>query len=116
MKKTILKLLSGAIMLSTLGASIPAMALDSNPANFEKENSAEESFQTSEIYWFEEALNLQRENAIDIQYDEEDDAFAVTPWFDGIPGAPVITLASNQDENGEEESDLVIESLSISEV
>ncbi len=114
-------------MLSTLGAGIPAMAFDSNPVNFEEKNSdkenaaeenyAEEGLQSSEIYWLEEILDLNRENGIDIQYDdEEDDAFTVTPWFNGCPGAPVIPLDNNRDENGEEESDLVIESLSISEV
>lgn len=116
MKKTILKLLSGVIMLSTLGAGTSAMALERNTANVEEEISAEESFQPSEIYQFEDALDLQREDAIDVDYNEEDDVFTVTPWFDGVPGAPIIILESGKDGAWEEESDMAIESLNISEV
>lgn len=114
MKKTILKLLSGAIMLSTLGTGASAMALGSIPIRNKSSN--EESFQPSEDYGFEDALDLNEENAIDVNYSEEDKVFTATPWFDGVPGAPVIILSSSQYEPDEEESEIAIESLDISEV
>lgn len=74
MKKTILKLLAGTMLLSTVGAGTGTaiMAFD-------------DPLETS---W----------NAERIDYQQRDGYSVVTPWFDGIPGAPMIILDNNQSE------------------